>query len=142
MVVADPFNTWCAGCLDFVYEFTNLGGDANERFSMFNFAGFNIDVGTNPFGMHDPTTIDRSLGGLVIGFNYPAADQISPGQSTPLLVIETDALAFTSGFVSAQDGTAGYGFAYAPSAIPEPASLALLGGGLALAGGMLRRKSR
>jgi hypothetical protein len=126
------------GCLDFVYQFTNLGGDANERYSMYNFSGFLINGGTNPFGLHDPTTIDRSLLGPVIGFNFPGADGISPGMTTPLLVIETNALYYTSGFVSAQDGTAGYGFAYAP-AVPEPSSLALIGGGLSVFGLLLRK---
>jgi PEP-CTERM motif len=137
-VFSDPTNTWCVGCLDFVYQFTNKGPDSNERFSMSSFAGFLVDVGTNPFGIHDPTTIDRSLNGPVIGFNFPASDEISPGQTTPLLVIETNAMKFTSGFVSAQDGTAGSNVGFAPT-VPEPSSLALLGGGLAVAGTMLRK---
>ena len=111
----------------------------DERFSMFNFTGFLVDVGTNPFGSHDPTTIDRSLNGPVIGFNFPASDEVVPGETTVLLVIETNALAYTNGFVSVQDGTAGFGFAYAPTAIPEPSSLALLGGGLTVVGALLRK---
>jgi hypothetical protein len=107
---------------------------------MFDFAGFLIDVGTSPFAMHDPTTIDRSSNGAVVGFNYPAIDEVSPGQTTPLLVIETNAMNFKNGFASAQDGTAGFGFAYAPAApVPEPSSLALIGGGLTLFGALLRR---
>jgi hypothetical protein len=137
-VYADPNNTWCKGCLDFVYQFTNNGPDAQGRFSMYNFVGFNVDAGTNPFGKHDPSTIDRSLLGPVIAFNY-STDEIIPGETTPLLVIETNALHFTSGYASAQDGTAGYGFAYAPSSVPEPSSLALIGGGLSVFGVMLRK---
>jgi PEP-CTERM motif len=139
-VYSDPTNTWCHGCLDFVYQFTNHGPDSNERYSMFNFAGVLADVGTDPFGVHDPTTIDRSINGPVIGFNFPASDEIGPGQTTPLLVIETNTMKYVPGFVSAQDGTAGYGAGYSPAApIPEPSSLALLGSGLAVAGGLLRK---
>jgi len=139
-VYSDPGNTWCAGCLDFVYQFTNNGPDSNERYTMSNFAGFLVDVGTNPFGGHDPTTIDRSLNGAVIGFNFSASDEISPGLTTPFLVIETNAQSFTDGFVSAQAGTAGSGFGFAPLSpvvTPAPSSLALLGGGLSLAGALL-----
>jgi PEP-CTERM motif len=140
-VYSDPFNTWCAGCLDFVYQFTDHGPDPNERYSMSNFNGFLVDVGTDPFGIHDPTLIDRSALGPVIGFNFPASDEIAVGETTVLLVIETNAVAITGGYVSAQDGTAGSGFAYAPMAVPEPASLMLLGGGL-IAVGKFLRKSR
>ncbi len=62
-VLSDPFNTWCANCLDFVYTFTNLGGDALGRFSMYSFGGFSVDAGTDPFGIKDPTTLDRSPDG-------------------------------------------------------------------------------
>jgi hypothetical protein len=137
-VYADPTNTWCIGCLDFVYQFTNNGPDAQGRFSMYNFAGFLVDVGTNLLG-HDPSTIDRSSLGPVIAFNY-STNEIVPGETTPLLVIETNALNFTSGYASAQDGTAGYGFAYAPAAaVPEPSSLALVGGGLSVFGFLVRK---
>jgi hypothetical protein len=138
-VYSDPTNTWCVGCLDFVYQFTNHGPDVNERYSMYNFVGFLTDVGTDPFAVHDPISIDRSANGPVIGFNFPASDQINVGETTVKLVIETNARFFTAGFTSAQDGTAGYGFAYAPSAVPEPSSLALLGSGLAVVGALLRK---
>jgi len=73
---------------------------------MFNFASVLVDVGTNPFGVHDPTLVDRSLNGSVVGFSFPASDESAPGQTTPQLVIETNALQYADGFVSAQDGTA------------------------------------
>jgi len=141
-VYSDPLNTWCAGCLDFVYQFTNNGPDVNERYSMTSFQGFLLDVGTMPFGVHDPTLIDRSGLGPVVGFNFPALDEILPGTTTVQLVIETNARTVTPGFVSAQDGTAGSGIAWAPSTVvPEPSSLMLLGGGLLALGGYLRKRS-
>ncbi len=139
-VYSDPTNTWCNGCLDFVYQFTNHGPDVNKRYSMYNFAGVLADVGTDPFGIHDPTTIDRSLNGPVIGFNFPASDEINVGETTVKLVIETNALHYTTGYVSAQDGTAGFGLGYSPAAaVPEPSSLAMLGGGLTLVGALMRK---
>jgi PEP-CTERM motif-containing protein len=103
-----------------------------------------VDAGTNPFGVHDPVTVDRSSGnGAVIGFNFDEfGDEIQPGTTTVWLVIETNAVTFTSGFLSAQDGTAGSGVAFAPlAAVPEPTSMMLVGGGL-LALGSFLRKSR
>ena len=142
-VFQDPFNSWCANCLDFVYEFTNNGPDINERYSMSSFAGVQTDVGTNPFGVNDPNTVNRSLGaGGVVGFNYTPGIEIQPGVTTPWLVIMTDAYRYTWGFVSAQDGTASSAVAYAPVPVPEPAALGLLGSGLLLAGGVIRKYSR
>jgi hypothetical protein len=142
-VIRDPNNTWCANCLDFLYQFTNNGPDVNQRYSMSSFAGFNVDAGTNPFGVHDPITVSRSMlgGGQVISFNFDQfGDEIQPNTTTVDLVIMTNAITFTSGFLSAQDGTAGSGVAYAPLApVPEPASLVLMGGGLIAVGGFLRR---
>lgn len=140
-VYKDPSNTWCHNCLDFVYVFNNIGPDVNERYSMSNFTGFSIDAGTTPFGIHDPTTIDRSGTGPNIGFNFPGSDEIVAGQTTVSLVIETNATNVTAGTVSAQDGVAGSSaVALAPaSPTPEPGSLGLMGGGLLVIGGLLRR---
>jgi hypothetical protein len=140
-VYADPNNTFCAGCLDFVYQFTNNGPDVLERFSMYNFVSFRVDAGFDPnSGMHAPITVNRSTDGTVVGFNYTGADNILAGETTPLLVIETDALNYVDGFVTAQDGNAGFGFAYAPgAATPEPSTLGMLGTGIFAVGGFLRR---
>ena len=142
-VVRDPGNTFCANCLDFIYQYTLLGPDVNQRYSMSSFAGFMVDAGTNPFGVHDPITVSRSLtaGGPLISFNFDQfGDEMQPGQTTVDLVIETNAVTFTTGYLSAQDGTAGSGVGYAPLAsVPEPTSMLLVGGGLLVLGRFLRK---
>src|ERR1017187_10478050 len=100
-----------------------------------------FNVGMDMIGIHDPIGIGWSSDAKVIAFNFnPFDDQINRGETTQLMVIQTQATQFTDGFVSAQDGTAGSDIALAPQAVPEPTSLGLLGGGLIVVGGFVRRK--
>jgi hypothetical protein len=117
--------------------------DINERYTGFKFGGFMVDAGYDPTSSGDiPDTVNRGPNGNVVGFNFLGMHAVHPGDSTRTLVIETNATHFMPGFLSAQDGTAESGAGFQPTGmtpIPEPSSLALLGGGLLMAGSLLRK---
>jgi hypothetical protein len=138
-VYSDTNNVYCAGCLDFLYVFTNNGPDVIERATMANFDSFLTNVGYNAaVGTATPTSVTRnSFGDLAFNFSGVAS-----GQESNFLIIETNATNFTSGVFSLQDGTAGSGSAYQPTVTPEPSSLMLMGTGLMSAAGMVIRRRR
>jgi hypothetical protein len=111
------------------------GADPIERITAGSFIGYSVDAGvvTSSPGFA-PLTVDRSANGGVVGFNYQNAANLTGTQSTQLLVIETNAKSFTAGVLSVQDGLAANGIGFQPAATPEPVSMSLLGGGLALVG--------
>jgi hypothetical protein len=138
-VYADTGNTFCSGCLDFVYQITRTGGsDSIERITAGSFTGFQTDVGfvTGSAGV-TTTGLDRSSSGSVIGWAYAGASALTGSQGTRLLIVETDTKFFTAGVLSVQDGLTANGVGFQPTSIPEPVSMSLLGGGLAFLG-MLR----
>jgi hypothetical protein len=107
---------------------------------MANFDSFLTNVGYNTsVGTVAPTSVTRNSAGD-IAFNFSG---VVTGQESNFLIIETNATNFTSGFFSLQDGTAGTGAAYQPTAAtPEPSSLMLMGSGLVSAAGMFMRRRR
>jgi hypothetical protein len=146
------FTDTVTGGLDFVYAISNnfppASVDGLVRSTLANFTGFTTDVGYDPTTVPNllgltgtilPTTIDRSLGGDTIGFNFGLIG-FPPGTSTFNLVIETNATMFGSGLLSFIDGGTATVNGFAPTMTPEPASMLLYGTGIFLIGGILRRR--
>ena len=152
-VYADPGNPAFGGApgYDFVYQLTNnIDGmtpdDPIDRMTISSFASFLTDAdyltGT---GDTAPTTADRNAGsGSIVGFNFPVGGAVlAPGNVSDYLIVETNALTFTSGTASVIDGGTGSTGAEAPAAIitfsvPEPATF----GVIAVVTGMLLGRRR
>jgi hypothetical protein len=149
-VYSDPANpdTGQPG-LDFVYQLSNdaTSLDPIDRLTVASFASFLTDlnyvVGT---GAVSPTTGDSSVSppGKTIGFNFPVGGTVVlPGQTTTMLVVETNAQTIAAGTASVIDGGSGSTQAEAPVAVititvPEPATF----GVLAVVGGFILGRRR
>lgn len=144
-VYSDPSNTFGAGDLDFVYQVSNSASSADSigRVTAIDFTGFSTDVGFTPSGSTlpgglfvngtvAPELVDRISADVVgFSFNAPLTLLIGPGQTSVVLVIETNATNFALGHVNLIDGSVSQVNAFQP-AVPEPTSFALLGVGISL----------
>jgi hypothetical protein len=151
-----------AGTLDFYYQITvaltsldSLSRNTDAAFALFtpSFV-FTTDVffredtgGLAEFSDGDagaqPLSADRNATGRVVGFNFlapPGETGIDPGETSRILVIRTNATVFTAGTSSVIDGGVDMVDTFAPDAVPEPASLVLLGSAFAAAGYMARHR--
>ncbi len=141
-VYRDTANVYCSTCLDFIITVSNAGPGVFERVSTSLFGTFLTDVGINTAGPTGviPSSVSRSATGDVIGFNFiPPGTAVSAGQQTAVLEIQTNATSFTTGTVSVQDGSSGFGTGFVPTATPEPAYMGLIG--LTMLGiGLIRRR--
>jgi hypothetical protein len=138
----------------FVYQVSLTGGTNTsntpvilERVTGAGYDSFSTDAGYNASGSQVvPTSADRSSNGNVVGFNFISpGTNIGVGQSSALLIVNTNATSFSINSMSLQDGVAANASGYSPSAaIPEPSSAILMGGSLALLGlgAYARRRAR
>jgi hypothetical protein len=88
--------------------------------------------------------VDRDTPGHTIGFSWAATGGLLAGQTSDLLMIDTNASRFTTGTLAVIDSQTSDLSAYEPSAVPEPPTWAmmLLGfAGLGVAGYRGSRKS-
>jgi len=139
------------GFLDFAYQVTNTGHDPISRIWMTDFTGFDTELhfststgGDSDFTITPPITnplfADRPSGSTVEFFFLNPPIQLAVGTASSIIVIRTNATAYTSGTLNAANGTTITDAAFAPGIVPEPASMLLVGSGLVA--GILRRRLR
>lgn len=147
------------GTLDFYYQFYNSTSspDSISRITMNSFAGFttnigytnqnfdgsgNSDVNFRGSSYNQAPLIGERVSSSTVGFNFGAGSyspKINPGETSSILVIRTNATNFGIGSTSIINGAVANVATFAPTAIPEPGTYALLGAGL-IALGLMRRK--
>jgi hypothetical protein len=157
-VYADPSNVYCGGCYDFVISVSSntSSSDAIQHVTDGSFNPSEVTVGWSaPSGgtncstlpstptptncYQTPNEVSRTTTGKTVAFDFNGTANLLGGQSTPTLVIETSAKSYTPGSLVISDDIgstfSGYGD------VPEPVSMGLLGGGLALLGVMRWRNA-
>jgi hypothetical protein len=154
------------GTLDFYYQISNPGTSRhNLAFSLSESFATGAAFATSVFyrlenggldfflnGMADasPSAANRSADGTMVNFEFVGSPiqselKINPGEVSRILVIRTNATSFVGGLTTIGNGITltGPSFApsgFAPSAVPEPASLLLLGSAFAAAGYVARHR--
>ena len=88
--------------------------------------------------MAPPVSVDRSLAGKVIGWDYTGSPGVGPGGNSTLLVVHTNALLFQTVSNSVINGSVASVSSFGPS-VPEPATLGLAS--VAFLGLIARRRS-
>ena len=142
VISGDPSNPFGTG-LTFTYQVavSALSGDSASQISVSSYAGFLTDASYNPIagGTVVPDFMSRSATpGNVVRFTF-LTTPIGPGLSSALLVVQTDAALWAPTTAGITDGQTVNVSSYAPIAVPEPETCALIVMGLGLLGFRLRR---
>jgi hypothetical protein len=151
----DASSPFGLGSLTFTYLLTNDAVSSGEidRLTVNDFAGFLVDSSyQTPAAGVTPTQMSRSGvtdAGNVVGFTFLGAPfgfgVLTPGSSSALLVVQTDATTFAPSVASVIDGHVTSVDSLAPggpgAGVPEPCSVVLAGIGL-VAVSIIRLRSR
>ncbi len=128
--------------LDFYYKVSDAGPDALSRISIVDFTSAITRVAYLTSGGIAPSEADRNTA-KTVGFDFFGSGHVlASGTSSDWLEIATNFKYYTSSTMFIQDGGQASVKAFAPSPVPEPLSMGLLGSGLAFLGILRFRRSR
>ena len=140
----DATNPFGPTALTFTYLLTNNPSSTHElhRLTVSSFETFSTDVSYATLSVgKEPTFIDRNPLGDVVGFSFPTPivpflptfGALSPGLTSRLMIIQTNATRFHLSTASVINGSTSNPLSLAPEKlVPEPSTLAL--GALGLIG--------
>jgi hypothetical protein len=140
---ADPTNPYGPTGLTFTYLLTNDGTsiDSLERLTVIDFSTFLTDASYQtpvPLGDTIPTAVDRSISGGTIGFFFIGPGAVAPGETSALLVLQTDSTGYVPSTASVINGEITQVATFAP--VPEPSTIGAAIAGLMGLGFVVRRR--
>lgn len=129
----------------FLLQFTVSSGSI-QSITASNFASsFSVNVGQNAvctFCLVNPGTVSATDASWDTSGNvkfFFGTNGVTAGNSSYVVIINTNANAYQAGTMSVQDGGAQYFQAFEPAVVPEPGTLGLLGSGFLSLAGLARK---